>query len=77
MHQITSIAISLPDKSLVAFGLRDGTISIWNPVTQNLEYNTEKHKSAVTCLSFFEKWKLISGDRSNQIFVHNVYARKC
>lgn len=53
VHPITATAISLPDKSLIAFGLKDGTISVWNPISQNLEFNTEKHSTSITCLQFF------------------------
>lgn len=36
VHVITATALSIPDKSLIAFGLKDGTVSIWNPISQNL-----------------------------------------
>lgn len=36
VHPITAAAISVPDKSLLGFGLKDGTISVWNPISQNL-----------------------------------------
>ena len=40
VHEITATCMSKPDQSLLAFGLKDGTISLWNPYTYNLEYNS-------------------------------------
>lgn len=48
VFEITATSVSLPDKSLIAFGLKDGTVSVWNPFTQSLEFNTEKHTLSVT-----------------------------
>ena len=36
VHEITATTISLPDKSLIAFGLKDGTVSVWNTLSKNL-----------------------------------------
>lgn len=36
VHNITSSEISKTDFALVAFGLQDGTISMWNPLSLNL-----------------------------------------
>ena len=76
VHPITVAEISEPDQSLVAFGLKDGTVSVWNPIAHNLEFNTDKHSGKVTCLRFFEKWKLISGSSCGEVFIHNVVLRK-
>ena len=76
VHVITASEISRPDHTLVAFGMKDGTTSVWNPLTRNLEFNTEKHANAVTCLRFFEKWKLISGSSNGEVFIHNVLTHK-
>lgn len=76
VHEITASALSEPDQSLISFGLKDGTVSVWNPISQNLEFNTDRHQGKVTCLAFFEKWKLVSGSSSGEVFIHNVVERR-
>lgn len=36
VYEITATAFSEPDKSLIALGMKDGTIAVWNPLSKNL-----------------------------------------
>jgi hypothetical protein len=37
-----------------------------------LEYNTDKHQSAVTAIRFFDNWKVISGSSDGSVHIDNI-----
>jgi WD40 repeat protein len=52
IYPITCSTASI-DLTLLALGLKDGTVQIWDINNGVLKYNFDKHPAPVKCLSFF------------------------
>jgi WD40 repeat protein len=72
IYEITATAISRPDQQYLATGMANGVISIWSTSTLNIKMNTDKQQGEITCLKFFEGWKLVSGSSKGEVFIDNV-----
>lgn len=52
--------------------MANGVISVWSTNTLNIKMNTDKQLGQITCLKFFEGWKLISGSSKGEVFIDNI-----
>ena len=59
-----------------AAGLANGATSVWSTNSLNVLMNTHKHRGSVTCLSFFENWKLVSGSSKGELNIDNIQSKK-
>lgn len=60
------------DQSLLACGLKDGTIAIWDMYTDSLKFNLDKHKMEVSHLAFFEVYRLLSGSVEGEVHLDDL-----
>lgn len=72
IYQITATALSRPDQQYFATGMMNGVISIWSINSLNIKMNTDKQQGEITCLKFFEGWKLISGSSKGEVYIDNI-----
>ena len=49
---------------------------MWSTNSLNVLMNTHKHRGSVTCLSFFENWKLVSGSSKGELNIDNIQSKK-
>ena len=55
--------------------MANGTTSVWSTNAFNILLNTRKHQGAVTCLAFFEGWKVISGSSKGEVNIDNLIGK--
>ena len=72
LSSVCCVDLSRPDELLLACGLKDGTVSIWNVKTCNFEMVTDKHELPVTVVKMFEGWKVFSGSEKGSVHIDNI-----
>lgn len=57
---------------MMAFGLDNGTIMVYDLLLNNEKFYLDKHLEGVTALQFFENYKLISGSEDGGVHIYNL-----
>jgi WD40 repeat protein len=75
IYEITATALSQPDQVHFATGMANGSTCVWSTNSLNVLLTTRKHKGSVTCIAFFENWKIISGSSQGELNIDNLHTR--
>lgn len=71
LYPMSVVAVS-EEESLLACGLKEGTIAVWDLYTDSLKFTLDKHRGEVTHLCFFEVYRLLSGSATGEIHLDDL-----
>ncbi|EAR92680.2 WD domain, G-beta repeat protein (macronuclear) [Tetrahymena thermophila SB210] len=71
IYPVTCLNIN-ESESFAAFGLKEGSIIVWDLQFNLQKWALDRHTDEVTCIEFLENWRLVSGSKDGTVHLHDL-----